>query len=47
MPFNPATSAKYDWLGRSCEVEAETQTPGRLSHMLEAARRYGLDAVIS
>jgi pyruvate formate lyase activating enzyme len=47
LPFNPSTSAKYEWLGLACEVSGEPQTAPRLAEILSSARRRGLDATLA
>jgi pyruvate formate lyase activating enzyme len=47
LPYNPATSAKYEWLGLPCEVDGEPQTEERLEMLLTEARAFGLAASVS
>ncbi len=46
LPFNAAAPAKYEWLGRTCQVQAEPQEQGRLRQLLALAERAGLKATI-
>ena len=46
LPFNPSAAAKYDWLGLTCEIQAEPQNSQRLNSFADMARRAGLEAVI-
>jgi len=46
LPYNPASGAKYDWLGREYGLAVEPQGPERLAALAELARRAGVEAVI-
>jgi pyruvate formate lyase activating enzyme len=47
LPWNPATAAKYEWLGRSCDVAGAPQTEQRMAGVLSAARAEGLEAEVA
>ena len=42
LPFNPATSAKYEWLDRPFALAGEPQTPERLAEIRCLGTRAGL-----
>jgi pyruvate formate lyase activating enzyme len=44
LPYNPSAGAKYEWLGKSYEIEAEPQDAGCLAGMVAQARARGLEA---
>jgi pyruvate formate lyase activating enzyme len=44
LPYNPSAGAKYEWLGRSFDLQFEQQSPARLDGIVRMARRFGLDA---
>jgi pyruvate formate lyase activating enzyme len=46
LPYNTSAGAKYEWLDRDYEIEAETQTQETLEGMIEMARVAGLAAAI-
>lgn len=46
LPYNPSSGAKYEWLGLSYEIQGETQSDDRLTHLVDMARRMGLEAVL-
>ncbi|MGB2823718.1 MAG: radical SAM protein, partial [Phycisphaerae bacterium] len=46
LPFNPSAGAKYEWLGRACEIDAEPQDEGRLAALREMAAAAGVEAAI-
>jgi glycyl-radical enzyme activating protein len=46
LPYNTSAGAKYEWLDREYELEAETQSQETLAGMVEHARVAGLAAVI-
>jgi pyruvate formate lyase activating enzyme len=46
LPFNPATAAKYEWLGRRCPIEADPRAPSRHPRLLELAGNAGLEAAL-
>ena len=46
LPYNTSAGAKYEWLDRDYEIEAETQAQETLEGMVERARAAGLTAVI-
>jgi pyruvate formate lyase activating enzyme len=46
LPFNPSTSAKYEWLGRDCEVAGVPQNSDSLDGLLSLARRAGVETEI-
>lgn len=46
LPYNPSAAAKYEWLGRSYDLDGESQTPEQLEAALAAGRGAGLDVVI-
>ncbi len=46
LPYNPASGAKYEWLGLPYEIQAVPQDGRRIEHLLEMARRAGLEAVV-
>ena len=41
-----AAAAKYEWLGRSYDVDGTGQTDGQLNAYLAMAQRAGLDAIL-
>jgi pyruvate formate lyase activating enzyme len=44
LPFNPATGAKYAWLGRDCALASrEQQDDARLQAIRELGESFGLD----
>jgi len=47
LPFNPASGAKWEWLGLACEVEGEPQSAEELARFAALARDAGLDARVS
>ena len=46
LPFNASAGAKYEWLGRACEIDAEPQDEGRLAALREMAAAAGVEAAI-
>jgi pyruvate formate lyase activating enzyme len=44
LPFNPSASAKYEWVGRACEVTYAPQAATQIESWLAVARKYGLEA---
>jgi pyruvate formate lyase activating enzyme len=46
LPYNTSAGAKYEWLDRAYEIEAETQSGEALARMVERARAAGLAAAI-
>ncbi len=46
LPFNPSAGAKYEWLGRPFEVDAEPQTDEQLGGICEMGRAAGLDVSV-
>jgi pyruvate formate lyase activating enzyme len=46
LRFNASTGAKYEWLGRQCEVSREVQTPDQLNRFAEMAGEMGLSAAV-
>jgi len=46
LPFNATAPAKYEWLGRTCQVQAEPQSGHRLGQLLALAGQAGLTAAI-
>ena len=44
LPYNASAAAKYDWLGRTCPLDAEPQDAAHLARLLAMARDAGLDA---
>ncbi|HUT35596.1 MAG TPA: glycyl-radical enzyme activating protein [Planctomycetota bacterium] len=42
LPFNPASAAKYEWLGLRFEVAREPQDAARLEAIAQRARKAGL-----
>jgi pyruvate formate lyase activating enzyme len=46
LPYNPSAEAKYEWLGRTYDIEGEPQAEERLAGLVTTARTLGLDAVI-
>lgn len=47
LPYNAAAGAKYEWLGRCYEIDAEPQSAERLQELVDWAGRLGLSAVVS
>jgi len=47
LPWNPSTAAKYEWLGRRCEIDARPQTADHLAELLRIARDAGIDATVA
>jgi pyruvate formate lyase activating enzyme len=45
LPYNPSAGAKYEWLDRSYELEAEPQTKEVLDGFVMMAQAQGLEAV--
>jgi len=45
LPYNPSAAAKYEWLGRPYELQAETQDAAQLASMRAAARAAGFEVV--
>ncbi|MBN1401100.1 MAG: glycyl-radical enzyme activating protein [Anaerolineae bacterium] len=46
LPYNTSAGAKYEWLDRAYEIEAERQTGEQLESFLRMARGFGLDPEI-
>jgi len=46
LPFNPATAAKYEWLGIPCPIDMEARPTATPVALLQLARRYGVEAVV-
>jgi pyruvate formate lyase activating enzyme len=46
LPYNASAGAKYEWLDREYEIEAETQSQEALEGMVAMARAAGLSAAI-
>ena len=46
LPYNEATGAKYEWLGRPCVVSGSRQSDSWLAHLVEMAAGMGLKAVV-
>ncbi|MFL7809682.1 MAG: radical SAM protein, partial [Anaerolineae bacterium] len=46
LPYNTSAGAKYEWLDRVYEIEAETQSGEALARVVERARAAGLAVVI-
>jgi len=46
LPFNASAAAKYEWLGQSCAIQAESQPPDHLNSLIDMAQHEGLEAVI-
>jgi glycyl-radical enzyme activating protein len=44
LPLNPATAAKYEWLGRACDLPP-TDAPPRLDHARDLAASFGLQVI--
>lgn len=42
LPCNPSMAAKYEWLGRRCEVDGAPQPPDVLESLAELARGHGI-----
>jgi pyruvate-formate lyase-activating enzyme len=47
LPYNASAGAKYEWLGRPYEVQAQSQSRERLEEWLARARAQGLSAVVA
>ena len=47
LRYNAAAGAKYEWLGRCYEIDAEPQGMERLQELVDWAERLGLSAVVS
>jgi len=45
LPYNPATAAKCEWLGRRCPIHAEPQSAERLAGLAGMAEGAGLEVV--
>lgn len=46
LPYNPSSSAKYEWLGLTYGIQGETQSSDRLDSLVDMARQMGLKAVL-
>ena len=46
LPYNPASAAKYDWLGATSEIEGEPQSVERLSELVARGRDRNLQVEI-
>ena len=46
LPYNPSAAAKYEWLDRCYDVDAEPQDDAYLAQLVGMARGMGLDAVV-
>jgi pyruvate formate lyase activating enzyme len=46
LPYNTSAGAKYEWLDREYEIDAETQSQEALARMVERAHAAGLAAAI-
>jgi len=46
LPYNTSAGAKYEWLDRAYEIEAETQAVETLGRLVRMAYGAGLEAVI-
>ncbi len=46
LPYNPSSSAKYEWLDLHYQIEGATQSAERLTALVDMARQAGLEAVI-
>jgi len=47
LPYNTSSSAKYEWLGLSCEeIQGETQSREHLDSLVDMARQMGIEAII-
>lgn len=42
LPYNPSTAAKYEWLGQTCGLHLEPQSPADLDRIAALARQAGL-----
>jgi len=47
LPYNPATGAKYEWLGLRYDLPGEPQSRARLEQIQGFARGFGIEAEIS
>ena len=47
LPFNAASAAKYEWLGRPHEIEGQAQTQETLARLRSMGRDLGLDVEIA
>lgn len=46
LPYNPSAAAKYEWLGLTYEIQAETQSRDRLAGFVDMACQAELEAVV-
>jgi pyruvate formate lyase activating enzyme len=46
LPYNPSAAAKYEWLDRPYELDAEPQDEAYLERLVGMAGEMGLDAVL-
>jgi pyruvate formate lyase activating enzyme len=46
LPYNPASGAKYEWIGVDYTIKAEPQSKDALQHMMRMAQETGLEAAI-
>jgi hypothetical protein len=46
LPFNASAAAKYEWLGRDCEIREQPQTADHLRLLQAMASEHGLEAEI-
>lgn len=47
LPFNPLTPAKYEWLGLTCPITGEPQSPEQLDRLIALAGCHDLVASVS
>ncbi len=47
LPYNPATAAKYEWLGLTYDIEGQPQDTAHLDRLVKMAQETGLQATIS
>lgn len=46
LPYNPSAAAKYEWLGRRCEITGRVQSAEHLDVLLATARADGLSVEV-
>lgn len=47
LPYNPASAAKYEWLGLSYDIQGAPQEASYLAGLVDIAARAGLEATVS
>ena len=46
LPYNPASGAKYEWLGLSYDIQGAPQEASYLAGLVDIAARAGLEATV-